>query len=95
MAKVPLPEVVQVRAQGEDADTIAHLVAAGFFAVWLVDELDQPYELARFRLSMKLIKGEVTKDSAIRVLRAFSRAHPRSKILLALVDEAEALPWDG
>lgn len=78
---------------GEDAYTVADLVLAGFFAIWMVSDLSDPVTLKSFQTQIALLKTGVDKASALRVMRTFARVHQRSHDLLPLIDEMAAIPW--
>lgn len=90
-AQLPSQTVVTVR--GEDAEALSHLVVAGFFSLWLLDSLDDPAYARAFQAGQAPLKAAVPKEAALRVLRAFSRAHPNAEALLRTVDSAGNLPW--
>ena len=86
-------DILQIAVHGEDAQTASDLVVVGFFTLWVLSEPVTTREALEETIQFARLKARIPKESALRVLRAFSRAHLEADGLLRFVDEMANLPW--
>lgn len=91
--KVEGPMGAEVEVRGADAQTVANLVIAGFFAIWMLDDLRAPDGIPSFVKSIQSLKDATDRESAMRVMRTFARGHPQVQRLLSLLEQVDGLPW--